>query len=321
MKKSSILLFILTPILIIFIIINLNLNIQKNNLKTQNSNIESMYKLQNKYLEFQKFSRNIGSDLLFLSELSTITSLINSKTSNEFNNNSIKVTNDFKNLISENAQIYQIRYINNLGIEKIKLQKTPNSPLKIFPKIELQNKSLRPYINKTLKLSKSDIYISKIDLNIENQKLETITKNGITNYVPMIRFAIPLFDKNNNSKGLIIINLYMDYYLDLIRFEKSKDSNMILIDNLGNYLANQNRSKEFGNILNISENFFTDYPTIPKTILTENLIEYKILNKTFKIKYIYPTLKSFEIYEGSKKNYGTNSENNYFLAIIHIQNN
>ena len=38
----------------------------------------------------------------------------------------------------------------------------------------------------------------------------------------------------------------------------------------------------------------------------------------FSFRHIYPTTGSFEIYEGSKKIFGENSENNYFWVLISV---
>lgn len=281
--------------------------------------LESEYKLENKYLEFKIFPRNVGNDLFFLSKLSSFKSFINSNISSDvlkFN-----VENDFKNFLGENDIFYQVRFIDNNGIEKIKIQ-NKNSVLEIIDNSKFQNKSHKDYFINTIKLNQREVYMSKLDLNVEYGEFDKINIDGKSYYVPILRYATPIYDENNISKGIIIINMYADLFLNSIRNENSNFNKMYLINNEGFYLANSQREKEFGNILNTNYNIYTDYSSLPNDLFSEKSlpIDYETKNKYFRFKYLYPTLRSFEIHKGSNKIYGNNSDENYFLILVNVIN-
>ena len=55
----------------------------------------------------------------------------------------------------------------------------------------------RYYFKETMKLEKDDLFISRIDLNIENGQIEEP-------FIPIIRFSSPIFCENGNKKGMRI---------------------------------------------------------------------------------------------------------------------
>ncbi|NOQ46561.1 MAG: hypothetical protein GQ559_07795 [Desulfobulbaceae bacterium] len=64
---------------------------------------------------------------------------------------------------------------------------------------QLQDKSKRYYYSETMQLQEREIYLSPFDLNIEHKQLETPLK-------PMLRVATPVFDRQRQRRGIIIIN-------------------------------------------------------------------------------------------------------------------
>ena len=64
-------------------------------------------------------------------------------------------------------------------------------------------------------------------------------------YVPVIRYAMPVFSDNGDRKGAVVFNVYADYFLEDIRRLNKEGDTSFLIDNRGYYLAHSNKSKEF----------------------------------------------------------------------------
>jgi len=108
-------------------------------------------------------------------------------------------------VFSKNKKIYdQIRYINETGKEIIRINFNDGKPA-IVQKEKLQNKAKRYYFLDTLKLKKNEIFISPLDLNIENGKIEKPLK-------PMLRIGTPIFDKHGNKKGIILLNYFANRF-------------------------------------------------------------------------------------------------------------
>ena len=134
----------------------------------------------------------------------------------------------FEQIISADKDIMQIRYIDESGMEIIRLERNEqNEKYRIVNETALQNKKDRYYFQETSKLNESSpIWLSDIDLNIENGKV-------IKPYIPTLRLAKPLFEKNK-FKGIIIINIFMK---DILNQLAQSDIFMIsLMDKNGDFL-------------------------------------------------------------------------------------
>ncbi len=89
----------------------------------------------------------------------------------------------------------QVRYLDEHGQEIVRV----NFNGVVVPHDQLQNKADRPYFQKASKLAPGQIYISALDLNVENGHIEEPLK-------PMLRFAMPVFDDRGQRRGIYIIN-------------------------------------------------------------------------------------------------------------------
>ena len=130
---------------------------------------------------------------------------------------------------------FQIRYIDLAGNEKIKINKklfTKEKASIVTPNNLLENKAHRDYFKTFLKLKKEEFGVSAIDLNIENGK---VTEPKMAT----LRVAKAIFDKNNNKKGFIVINIYVDDLLD--ELVDSKLFNIYLVDNNGQFIFSSNK--------------------------------------------------------------------------------
>lgn len=123
----------------------------------------------------------------------------------------------------------QIRIIDELGDEIVRVNKI-NSKIEEVDKTELQNKFDRYYFQHSIEIKNDQIYVSDFDLNIENGII-------VVPYEPTIRFAIKLVDKNDNLKGILILNFDGEKYFSVInRYENLDMENLeIGILDLNNY--------------------------------------------------------------------------------------
>lgn len=153
-----------------------------------------------------------------------------------------EIERELKVYMSNFSYCSQIRYIDNSGNERIRINKV-NDEAKIVSTRELQNKRDRYYFQTATNLPQGKIYISDIDLNVENGQIEKP-------YVPTLRFAISLFDNSQNRKGIIIINIKADYLINIIKTEaRFIKGEQTIVDSNGYWICNPNKNKEWGFML------------------------------------------------------------------------
>ncbi|MCP3943041.1 MAG: response regulator [Desulfobacteraceae bacterium] len=133
----------------------------------------------------------------------------------------------------------QIRYLDEYGMEKIRINFNKGHPGSIG-KEQLQNKADRYYFKDTIKLNRNEIFMSPMDLNIENGKIEFPLK-------PMIRIAAPVFNKKGEKKGIIIINYLSKNLLNALNDKKiTSTTHSMMLNRNGYFLKAISRNEEWG---------------------------------------------------------------------------
>lgn len=160
-----------------------------------------------------------------------------------------------KNISTSFHRFDQIRLLDNSGQEQIRVDLV-NEKAQLIPQEELQNKAQRYYFSATQKMPPGQIYVSIMDLNIEQGVVEIP-------YTPTIRFATQLKDAQGNPAGVLVIN-YLAKGM-LVRFRElmtqRSDQQGMLLDSQGYWLSNHERDNEWGADLNRpNHNFAQLYP-------------------------------------------------------------
>ena len=244
--------------------------------------------------EINIFPQDMGDDLLFISELSSLNNIFDS--TSESKEKAIRnLEEDFLNYIKGSTAYYQLRYIDETGQEIIRAE-FDGEDYYLVSKNKLQNKVHRYYFSETIKLNKGEVYLSPLDLNIENGIIENRGTGENLVYIPTIRTATPVFS-DEKLKGIIIFNMYADYFLGDIRRAQREGENVLLINKQGYYLAHPNREREFAFMFNKEDNFYNDYPEVSKELLLDlNKRVFESDEFIFSFKYIYPIAGSAKIY-------------------------
>ena len=208
---------------------------------------------------------NAKSNVLFLSELSSLHALIEARAHNNPADTSYWQEQTSKDLVAFLRRCgicYQARYISEDGREIVRVDADGLQP-KIIPKDDLQDKSSRYYFRETMKLGKGKVFVSPMDLNREYGKIEVP-------YQPVIRYATPVFDEAGNRRGIVISNIFGDKILEPVRQVSSGESETLLVDQNGYYLAHPNPKYEWGgpNDLNTGHRLQYDYPDAASEILS-----------------------------------------------------
>ncbi len=106
------------------------------------------------------------------------------------------------------GQYDQLRLIGTDGQELIRINQD-QSRCTTVPATALQNKADRYYLREAVRLPGGEVFISPLDLNMENGKVEIPHK-------PTIRFATPVTDTDGHVRAVLVLNYLADHFLQKI---------------------------------------------------------------------------------------------------------
>lgn len=202
---------------------------------------------------------------------------------------------------SDSRQVFdQIRFIDTQGNEVVRVDYSPDGAF-IVPQEQLQNKKNRTYFQQTIDLKANQIYISALDLNIENGAIELPIN-------PVIRLSRPVFDQNGLKKGIVVLNYAAkDILTQISSIAAGTYGEVFFLNNDGYWLFNsKNASSEWafsfdadssvkfpnyyakewslisagGNGVMTTENGYFRYTTIPfDSIYPANNVSYRLNSK------------------------------------------
>ena len=125
----------------------------------------------------------------------------------------------------------QIRWIDRDGNERIRINYRDSVAYQT-PQSGLQNKKERYYFADCASLNDNDVYVSALDLNMENNVVEQPER-------PTIRFVTPVFDAQGERQGEIIINYSAsDLIRQILNFSGQSQGNLNLFNSDGYWLIN-----------------------------------------------------------------------------------
>ncbi|MBF7071494.1 sensor domain-containing diguanylate cyclase [Aliarcobacter butzleri] len=173
----------------------------------------------------------------------------------------------FLAVANSHNNIFQIRLISKEGKEIIRVDKpNRNEQLSfVMSKDKLQDKRERDYFKIVSKMNEQKIWYSKIDLNVENGKIEIP-------YIPTLRVAMPLF-KNNSFNGMIIVNENLTEVFNAIG--KSSQFEHYIIDYDNNFILHSNNEYSLNKYKNIKRDFKEDFP---KGLKQKDIYSYSLSN-------------------------------------------
>jgi len=212
----------------------------------------SFERLSQKDKEINLYYKNLQNILVTTKNIKIFQNYLKKPT----DNNKKNVEDLFTFIGDTNKDLMQMRYINLSGMEKIRIDRVHKQDEKsiIIKDAFLQNKKHRYYFKDALKLSKDKFWYSKIDLNIEHQKIEIPHK-------PTLRIATPVF-YNNEKKGILIINIYMQSFLE--KLAKDRYADIYLIDSDDFFIIHPNPKFSFNRYLDIKHTLEQEFGRIYK---------------------------------------------------------
>lgn len=165
------------------------------------------------------------------------------------------VTKEFQSFLIQKRNYSMARIIDLNGMEVVRVNYNLGKTA-VIPTEQLQNKSSRYYFRDSISLGLNELYISPIDLNIENEKIELP-------YQPVIRFAMPLFDNTNTKRGIIILNYRAEPILR--HFDEmltGTAGHVALLNENGHWIRSHKREREWAFMFGRTESFADRHPEV-----------------------------------------------------------
>ncbi len=138
--------------------------------------------------------------------------------------------------LAEKRSYMQARYLNSSGTEIVRVDRRDGRVVRI-PDGELQNKSGRGYSMKPRELLSGEVYVSPLDLNVEQGEIADP-------HVPSIRFATPVHDPSGRFGGTLVTNIFASELL--ARIGAVERGTAYIIDSTGQYIFHPDESRTFG---------------------------------------------------------------------------
>jgi signal transduction histidine kinase len=227
--------------------------------------------------------KSIFSDLIVQAKQSELQAIIDNE-----NLSRDKLEQEYFDIVKY-QQIYdQIRFLDATGQEIVRADFNLGKP-HIVPEEKLQSKAKRYWFKETIALDQNQIFISPLDLNVENEQIEKPFK-------PMIRFGTPIFDKNGQKQGIVVLN----YRAEQLRERLEKDSNnspgdLMLLNKEGFWLKSPHPEDEWGFMLpdRKDRTFGNDYPAAWKRISQSESGTFYTSDGLFTFTTISPVLEAY----------------------------
>ncbi|MCP4422384.1 MAG: HAMP domain-containing protein, partial [Chloroflexi bacterium] len=212
--------------------------------------------------------QRVHGDVLYLAHLDNLNHLVEAQIIGDESTITAKYTQvmrDFLIFSAARPAYYQIRYLDEDGQEVVRIDSDGRSS-RVVREADLQNKAHRYYFQEAMQLPSGGIFVSPLDLNRENNQIE----RPLT---PVIRYATPLFDDQDNRRGIVIINIYASHFMASLEEDSSTDSQLIMVNQDGYYLIHPDMSRLWGGPadLNSGKNIRQDYPEQAEMLLKGEL--------------------------------------------------
>ena len=211
------------------------------------------------YLQKNKIGNNFSpviADLLFFAEQAQLLKLFASP-----GDHREALEKDLA-LFSRVSRIYdQVRILDSSGMESIRINLLKDSSL-VVPDNQLQFKGDRYYFKETFSLKKGEVYVSPLDLNIENDRIEQPLK-------PTIRFGTPIFDTSGRKQGIIVFNYLAENLIrNLKELSSGSPGQHMLLNRDGYWLVSDTAADEWGFMYENKrqKTFGNSYPEAWRTI-------------------------------------------------------
>jgi len=177
----------------------------------------------------------ITRDLQFLVGQRSLQTAINLPTPQ----NLADLATDFANFSRNQGIFDKVRWLDETGMEMVRVEYLQGGSV-VVPADKLQNKRDRYYFADSFKLNPGEIFISPLDLSIEQDKIEVP-------YKPVIRVATPVVDRQGKKRGVVILNYFASVMLEAFATRTASIADHVMVVNAeGYWLKSPNPQDEWG---------------------------------------------------------------------------
>jgi len=164
--------------------------------------------------------------------------------------------------ISASSRVYdKLRWIDENGMERVRVDFIHNQPV-VVPAERLQSKAQRYFVIDTMQLAPGEIYVSPLDLNVDQGRVETPLK-------PTLRLGMRVADRAGRPRGIVLVNYFGRHLLDKfsdVTEAKEGEVRVSLLNRDGYWLVAPQAGDEWGFMFGRKEHYGTRFPEAWKRI-------------------------------------------------------
>jgi len=214
--------------------------------------------------------RNHNQNLLSLHDLPPISAIIRARANNGIDPQSgdtiqewrQRLTVIFSAFLVSHPEYLQIRYIDVVGNELVRIERARSDEILVIVGDKLQSKSDSIYVKETVKLKAGETYYSNVTLSREDGVIQVPL-------LPVLRMATPVFDTDGQVTSLIVLNLSTEQLFEAVKSEAS-GVRRELVNEKGYYIKHADASKTFGFERGFDYRLQTVEPTMADISLRHN---------------------------------------------------
>ncbi len=153
----------------------------------------------------------------------------------------------------------QIRFISTSGRELVRVNRGGEGPLIVAPE-HLQDKADRYYVKAGLSLDPGEVYVSRLDLNVERGEVEVP-------FNPTLRLVTPVFSHDRRRRGMLVLNYRAAQLLKDLHF--AGDGLVVtpmFLNDEGYWLSGPKPALEWSFMFGRANTFGDQYPSAWETI-------------------------------------------------------
>ena len=194
--------------------------------------------------------RDVRNDARYLAEQQALHTFLTT------GDNRDELLEEYLHFTKVNAQYCQVRLLDRLGKEVIRINATADS-FEVVPISELQSKGDRDYFINAWSAKRGAVVFSSFDLNQEHGVVEVPWK-------PVVRASTPIFDANGERFGALVLNFLGQPLLDELRTISGQgiSGTSGLVDGKGYYLEAATPEQSWGAQRGAEPTFITDHPEV-----------------------------------------------------------
>lgn len=233
--------------------------------------------------QLETMSIQTSSDLkVLMSDIIRLTDFVESGLSDK--QGTEWIAQEFMQLARYRLYYDQLRFIDARGDEQVRIDWEKDHAV-LRERSVLQNKAHRYYFSETISLQHGQVYLSEIDFNRENGKIEIPHKMTL-------RMAAPVIGRDGKPSGIVVINYLPNHLFNVSGISSRLEGRLQIIDSHGNQLINEANipnwslrseelSEKYQSLLDVSDG---RTQTIRQGRLMTSMIrvEFSFLNTLFK---------------------------------------